>query len=115
MICTAGCDQFVDRQRQSAALQQFLQPGLGILAGIRAGASHALGKQAAHDLAACVPSAIEIDCGNQRLECVGEYRIAPETAALEFTRTQVQLIANFKFARQCSEGRFTDEMRAQSG
>ena len=59
-----------------------------------------LGEQVAHDRAAGIPAAIEIDRGNQRLERIGENRIAPKATALEFARSQVQLIADLEFSRK---------------
>lgn len=113
MISATGCDQFVDRQCQPLRLQQFLQTGLGVLVVGASRVGNTLIEQIAHAVAASLPTAVEVDGGDQGLERIGKNGIAPETATLELARAKSQLIAKFQISRHASQRWFAHQARTQ--
>src|SRR5690606_2343044 len=114
VVATVAAGKFVHRQRERARLDQFLQAGLGILGHAHADFGHALREQASHDIAARIPTRIEVDRANQRLERVGKYRLASVPAALHLAGAQMQAFAEFLRACDLGERRAVDQGSAQA-
>ena len=84
----------IARQRQAAGLQRFLQTGLGILQFRRARQPvEARHEQPLDHLRRGVEAAVQVDRAEQRLERVGQDRLAPEAAGLQLARAEPQLLA----------------------
>src|SRR6185437_13637206 len=113
MFLAVGGQQFVVRQRVALRLQPFLQASLGILwrGPVRI---RAISENPAQQRAAGIKTAIQINRGDQRLECIGQNRIAPETAALQFAGAEQQIITQPDRARALRERRAADQLRAQA-
>ena len=105
----------IQRQGQLAALQEFLQQGLGVLAqglGIH-GRQHRL--VLAHDHAAGrIEPGIQEDRAEDRLDGVGQDGWAAETAALEFAFAQAQVLRQFQALGDIRQRRLLDQVGPQA-
>ena len=71
----------------------------------------ALAEQAANQCPRLVDAAIEVNRSDDRLDRVGEDRIARLTATAQFTGSQPQDVAEFEFARNTGQRLAFDQMR----
>ncbi len=95
----AGGGEFIARQRRSPRLQVLLQLGLGILvrdAGLEP--REPRGVPPPHDAERRIGARIEADGAEQRLDRIGEYRIALASPARGFAGAQAQRGAQAELA-----------------
>ncbi len=71
-------------------------------------------EQRPHHCPAFVETGIQVNRRDQRLERIGENGFAPKTAALEFARAELELVAQLKLARDRRQRLPVDQLRAQA-
>src|SRR5690348_12108162 len=112
MLVAALAQQLVAWQRHTPALQPFLQARFWILLrGAHLG--ERLGEDRVQPFAARDVAAVAVNRRHQRFECIRKNGIAPEPAALEFPRTQLERIAQPQPARALRQRGFAHQVRAQ--
>jgi hypothetical protein len=93
----------------------FLQPRLRILQILRSWQGLEVRRgEVRHERTRRFEALIEVDRTNQGLERIGQNRLTAKTAGLEFTGTELQLIAERNRLRDARERLRTDETRPQT-
>ena len=104
----------VQRQRQLAALQEFLQQGLGVLAqrlGVDRGQYRLV---LAHDHATGgIKARVQEDGAEKRLDRVRKNGWPAESAALQFTFAQAQVLRQFQALRDIRQRGLLDQIGPQ--
>src|SRR5580765_7338668 len=114
VVGTTCRDQIIGGQWLTARLQPLLQARFRVLVVHRRRGSQPWRDERAHEFAAGDPATVEMNGGDERLERVGQDRIATEASALQLSRTKVQRVAQVEFARDRRESRLAHEACAQA-
>src|SRR5213080_1821874 len=95
-----GGDNGISGKRQPAALEIFLQEGFRIFAeGLGIQFLEQRSKKGCDDLFGHCETAIEVNCSNQSLQRIGEYRWASFSATLDFPLAESYPLTQFKLSR----------------
>jgi hypothetical protein len=110
-----GGHHVIGRQRDFAALQEFLQQGLGVLAeGARVDRVEHRDVEGADHVARGIEAGVEEDRAQQGFEGVGQDRGTAEAAGLEFALAQAQELRQFELLGDLVQRLLLDQVGAQA-
>jgi len=116
MIGTLFVDNLVFRQFQSTRLQQFLEPGLGVLErlGIRK-CRNTFSHQSLDELARRFDPPVQEYRTDDGFQGIGKNGIPKKTAALELAGAQQNMVAEIQLSCDFSQGTLTHNPRSKAG